>query len=121
MKITIHKERNKMDIELLKKLLVIAIAVSVIAVAFIQKTKGIFKSSKFIGLYSAVINMVLAVFFCLSFTDTNIVNSIWVGLFSYIGADTLYKSLEGKLESFSDILQKKEETEEVFEIKRDDI
>lgn len=96
-----------LDINLLQELLIIAIAVSVIAVAFIQKTKGMFKKSKWVNPYSFVVNMVLGIIFCLSFTEASIINSLWVGLFSYIGADTLYKSLEGKLSSFKDIAAKK--------------
>lgn len=107
-----------MNIDLLKQLLSIAIILSVVTMAFIQKTKGMFKTSKFIELYSAIINIVFAMGFCISFTEVSVFNSIWVGLFSFIGADSLYKALEGKLESFSDIITKKEE---IIEIKRDDI
>ena len=46
---------------------------------------------------------------CLTFTEVSVVNSLWVGLFSFLGADTLYKSLEGKLASFKDIVNKREE------------
>lgn len=95
-----------MDYELLKQLLVIAIAVSVITCAFIQKTKGMFKSSKVISIYSFIVNMVFGVVYCLSFTEIPILISLWVGVFSFVGADTLYKSLEGKLKSYSDIIQK---------------
>jgi len=98
-----------LDTTLLQELLIIAIAVSVFTVAFIQKTKGVFKTSKWINLYSLVVNMVFGIIFCMSFTEASIINSLWVGLFSYIGADTLYKSLEGKLASFKDIVEKKEE------------
>lgn len=107
-----------MNIDLLKELLIVAIVLSVVTMAFIQKTKGIFKTSKFIELYSAIVNVVFAIVFCISFTEVSIINSLWVGLFSFLGADTLYKTLEGKLASFSDILNKKEE---IIEIKRDDI
>lgn len=98
-----------LDITLLQELLIIAIALSVITCTFIQKTKGIFKKSKWINPYSLVVNMVFGIIFCMSFTEANIINSLWVGLFSYIGADTLYKSLEGKLSSFKDIVEKKVE------------
>lgn len=98
-----------LNITLLQELLIIAIAVSVIAVAFIQKTKGMFKKSKWVNPYSFVVNMILGIIFCLSFAEASIINSLWVGLFSYIGADTLYKSLEGKLSSFKDIVEKKVE------------
>ena len=98
-----------LDITLLQELLVIAIAVSVIAVAFIQKTKGMFKKSKWVNPYSFVVNMILGILFCMTFTEVGFVNSLWVGGFSYLGADTLYKSLEGKLSSFKDIVEKKVE------------
>lgn len=98
-----------LDITLLKELLIIAIALSVITLAFIQKTKGIFKKSKWINPYSLVVNMIFGILFCLTFTESGFINSLWVGLFSYLGADTLYKTLEGKLASFKDIVEKKVE------------
>ena len=98
-----------LNINLLKELLIIAIALSVITCAFIQKTKGMFKKSKWVNPYSFVVNMILGIIFCISFTEANIINSLWVGLFSYIGADTLYKTLEGKLKPYSDIIGKKVE------------
>lgn len=96
-----------LDITLLQELLIIAMAVSVIACSFIQKTKGIFKKSKHINIYSFVVNMLLSILFCITYTKTNIINSLWVGLFSYVGADTLYKSLEGKLKPYSELTNKK--------------
>lgn len=97
-----------MNYELIKQLLVIAIAVSVITCAFIQKTKGMFKSSKVISVYSFIINMVFGVVYCLSFTEISILLSLWVGVFAFVGADSLYKSLEGKLKSYSDIIKKED-------------
>ena len=102
--------------ELLMQLVVIAITLSCVTTAFIQKTKGMFKTSKYIALYSFVVNMGLAIPFCLSFTKANLFQSVWVGLFSFIGADSLYKALEGKLKSYTDIVKEK-----VIEIERDDI
>lgn len=99
------------NIDLLQELLIIAATVSVISVAFIQKTKGMFKKSKWINPYSFVVNLILGVVFCLSFTEASIINGVWVGLFSYIGADTLYKSLEGKLSSFKDMTKENVEVE----------
>ena len=96
-----------LDMELLQQLLIIAVAVSVITCAFIQKTKSVFKNSKVISVYSFIVNLILGIVFCLSFTEVKIYESIWVGLFSYIGADTLYKSLEGKLKSYADVVNKK--------------
>lgn len=98
-----------LDMSLLQELLIIAMAVSVVTCAFIQKTKGIFKNSKLINIYSLIINVVFGVMFCMSFTGVDVANGLWVGLFSYIGADTLYKSLEGKLKPYSELTSKKVE------------
>lgn len=107
-----------MNTSLLEQLLIVSMIMSVVTMSFIQKTKKIFKTSKFLELYSAVVNLLFAIIFCLTFTKINILNSLWVGLFSFLGADTIYKSLEGKLSSFSEMLDK---NEEIIEIERDDI
>ena len=90
----------------LKELLVVAIALSVITCAFIQKTKIYFKSSKYLPVYSLIINILTGIVFCLSFTEISFPTSIWVGFFSYIGADSIYKTLEGKLSSYTDIISR---------------
>ena len=95
-----------MYIELFKKVLFVAIVISTISCAFIQKTKFKFKSSKFLTLYSFFINMLISICFCNNFTNFSLVYSIWVGFFSFIGADTLFKTLEGKLNSYRDINKK---------------
>lgn len=94
-------------IEYLQELLIISIALSTITCAIIQKTKFIFNSSKFIILYSLIINLVIGIIFCLTFTDINLPTSLWIGLFGFLGADSIYKSLEGKISSYSDILNRK--------------
>ncbi len=96
-----------LKLEYLQQLLVIAIALSVITCAFIQKTKSCFKCSKYLCFYSFIVNMLFGIVFCISFTEINFPTSLWVGFFSYVGADTIYKSLEGKLSSHSDIVNKK--------------
>lgn len=105
-----------MNTKLLLELLLIASASSVIACAFIQKTKGIMKNSKWVAIYSFVANIGIGIAFCATFTGVSIINSLWVGGFSYLGADTLYKTLEGKLKSYSELIPK----EEIVEIERDD-
>ena len=51
--------------------------------------------------------MLVSVIFCITFTDIKFPNSLWIGLFSFLGADSLYKSLEGKISSHKDIINKK--------------
>ena len=97
------------NVDYLKQLLIISIALSTITCAFIQKTKILFKSSKYIEYYSFLVNMLVSVIFCITFTDIKFPNSLWIGLFSFLGADSLYKSLEGKISSHKDIINKEDE------------
>lgn len=95
-----------LKIDYLRELLVVAIALSAITCALIQKTKKQFKSSKYLPVYSFFVNIIVGITFCFSFTNITFPISIWVGLFSFIGADSIYKSLEGKLASYTDIVNR---------------
>ncbi len=97
-----------LNIDLLEQLLVIAMALSVITCALMQKIKGLYKTNKHIGLHSFIINVLGSIAFCITFTNVDIINSLWVGLFAFVGADSIYKALDSKLQSYSDIVKKKE-------------
>lgn len=99
-----------LNIDYLQELLVISIALSVVTCAFIQKTKAHFKTSKYLPLYSLIVNLLISVIFCITFTDITFPTSLWVGLFSFLGADTIYKTLEGKLLSYTEILSRNKVT-----------
>lgn len=101
-----------LKIEYLQQMLIISVALSTITCAFIQKTKKYFKSSKHLIPYSLVVNIIIGLIFCYTFTDIKFPNSIWLGLFSFIEADAIYKSLEGKLLSYNDIMKNKQEQSE---------
>lgn len=95
-----------MNIELIKSLLVIGSVSSVLSTAFVQKFKSvsIVKCSSCLIYISFLISIIFGIVFTLSFTDYNIVNAVWVGLFSFLGADSLYKVFEDKLfKSYSSI------------------
>ena len=92
-----------LKLDYLKDMLIISMALSTIACAFIQKTKCHFNTSKFLPLYSFAVNMLLSIIFCMTFTELNFPSSLWTGLFSFIGADTIYKALEGKMASHRDL------------------
>lgn len=96
-----------LKLEYLKELLLLSVALSTITCAIIQKTKSCFKTSKYICVYSFVVNIITGIMFCITFTEIKFPNSLWIGLFSFIGADTIYKSLEGKLLSHGDIVGNK--------------
>ena len=95
------------NFDYLKQLLVISIALSAVTCTLIQKTKGLLKSSNYITLYSFFINMVIGTLFCLTFTTISFPNNLWIGFFAFLGADSIYKSLEGKISSYSDIINQK--------------
>ncbi len=95
-----------MNIDLIKTLLIIASSSSIISTTFTQKIKSlsIIKCSNCLLYISFVVSMAVGVLFTISFTDCNIINSLWVGLFSFIGSDTLYKAFEDKIfKSYSNI------------------
>ena len=96
-----------LNLEYLQQSLIIAIALSTITCAFIQKTKCCFNSSKYLALYSLVVNIFVGLVFCMTFTSIDFPNSLWIGMFSFLGADTIYKTLEGKVSSYTDITKQK--------------
>ena len=96
-----------LNLDYLRESLIIAVALSTITCAFIQKTKCCFKSSKYLSLYSLLVNIFVGIVFCYTFTEITFPNSLWIGLFSFIGADTIYKTLEGKMSYYGEITSKK--------------
>ena len=106
-----------MNIELIKALLLVAVLSSIISTSFVQKIKtvSLIKCSDCLVYISFLVSMSFGMLFTLSFTNYTLVESLWVGLFSFIGADSLYKAFEDKLfKSFNKI-------NEVKEIERKDL
>ncbi len=95
------------NINYLRDFLIISIALSTITCALVQKTKIFFKSNKYITLYSFIINIIVGIIFCITFTDISFPNNLWIGFFSFLGADSIYKTLEGKISSYKDIMSEK--------------
>ena len=93
-----------LKLELLQQMLIVGIALSTITCAFIQKTKRVFRSKKYLCFYSFIVNMSTSIIFCNTFTTINFPMSLWVGLFSFLGADTIYKSLEGKIAPYRELV-----------------
>ena len=98
------------NIDSLKIFLIISITISSITCSFVQKTKGIFKSSKYIIFYSLFTNLIISILFCQTFTNVTLPNSLWIGLFAFLGADSIYKTLEVKISSYQEIMDKKQIT-----------
>lgn len=104
-----------MELEIIKQILIVSIGASIVSTATIQKIKEQLKSKKWLFFTSLISSITIGITFALSFTELSIINSIWVGLITWIGADAIYKSFEDKIfKKFSDI-------EQIIEIKRDDL
>lgn len=104
------------SIDVLKKFLIVSVILSAITCTFIQKTKVLWKTKKYLVLYSFLVNIIFSIIFCMSFTTINFPMSLWTGLFSFLGADTIYRSLEGKLSTYEDLRK-----ERLFLIKKENI
>lgn len=103
----------KFDVELLLNILWIATICQVIALVTTQKFKTLKLVTKAwqVILFSFVLNVVLAICFCTTFTDLKLILSLWVGFFSFVGADTIYNLLadKGLLKGLTEVsLEKKE-------------
>lgn len=104
-----------MNLEIIKQILIVSIAASIISTATIQKIKEQLKSKKWLFFTGLISSVTIGITFALSFTELSLINSMWVGLITWIGADAIYKSFEDKIfKKFSDI-------EQVVEIERNDV
>lgn len=109
------------DFNYLQELLMISIILSTITCTFIQKTKFLLKSSKYISLYSLIVNILLGIIFAYTFTTIKLPSSIWIGIFSFVGADSIYKTLEGKLSSYTEIRNKRNKKSTTFVDKKSNL
>lgn len=86
-----------LDFDLIKTILVVAIAGSIITTATIQKIKEILNAKKYLGLISLGVSMIVGTLFAICFSDLSLVNCLWAGGICWLGADAIYKSFEGKI------------------------
>jgi hypothetical protein len=101
-----------LNVELLKNILIVSIASGSVMTLLIQKIKeGInIKNSKIMIAISFFINILVGTLFALNFATINVINALWAGLFSFIGADAIYKALEDKIfTSFKNLPKEKDE------------
>ena len=91
-----------MNLDLIKNILIVAIASSVISTAIIQKIKEQLTNKKVLAIVSLIVSMLAGFLFAISFSELSWQNAIWVGVATYVGADALYKAFEDKIfKSFS--------------------
>lgn len=106
-----------MDLDLIKQILVVAMASSIVSTATIQKVKGILKNKTLLYVLALIISFAIGTLFALSFSNLDIKNALWVGLITWVGADAIYQAFEDKIfTSFSDMNSVNE-----IDIDRDDV
>ncbi len=86
-----------LDFELIKLLLIVSIASSIITTAIIQKIKENLKTKKYLWYISLGVSILFGTLFALCFSELSLVNCLWVGLISWIGAGAIYSAFEDKI------------------------
>ncbi len=82
--------------QLLIDLLIVSIAFSVILMALIQKFKSVsfIKKSWQVWILNLFFSFVIGIPFGMTFYNLDWKNGLWVGLFSFIGASSIYEALK---------------------------
>ena len=86
-----------LDFELIKTILVVAIAGSIITTATIQKIKEILNTKKYLSLIGLGVSMIIGTLFAICFSDFSLINCLWTGGICWLGADLIYKAFEDKI------------------------
>ena len=106
--------------DLIKNVLIVAIASGIITTNLVQKIKENLKNKNHLCLISFGISMVIGTLFSMCFSDLTIVYSLWVGLMTFIGADLLYKAFEDKIfkpfSKLNEVVEVPKENEILFEV-----
>lgn len=103
-----------LDMDLVKQIMIIAIASGCVTTLTVQKIKERLTSKKWLFVISGIVSIVIGTLFAKTFSDAGWIYCIWAGFFTWIDADILYKAFEDKLfTKFSNI-------EKVTTIERDD-
>ena len=86
-----------LDFEMIKLVLISAVASSIITTASVQKVKENITNKKYLSLASFLISMTIGTLFSYCFSDLSLINDLWAGFMTYLGADVIYKALEDKV------------------------
>lgn len=97
-----------LDFDLVKKILIIAIASGCVTTLTVQKIKEQISKKKWLFLISFLVSMIIGTLFAKSFSDANWIYCVWAGFFTWIDANLLYLAFEDKIfKSFSDLDNRK--------------
>lgn len=90
-----------MNTTLLIEQLTVAILSSAIAIPAIQRFKNWLPSEKLVEPFSALLSFLFGFGVAVYYAEFAVVESLVVGLFSVIGAETIYKLLGEKVKSYT--------------------
>ena len=82
--------------KLLLDLLSISIVFSIVLMAIIQKLKSFpfIKKSSHVLLINLILSFAIGIPFSMTFYNINWINGIWIGLFSFVGASSIYQAFK---------------------------
>lgn len=82
--------------DLLIEILMISVTFSIFQMALVQKVKtlSIFKKDWQVILFNFVSSFIFGTLFSIWFFELNLYNGLWVSLFGFIGAPTIYEMLK---------------------------
>ena len=109
-----------LNIDLLKNVLIIAIAGGCVSTLLIQKIKEVLSKKNWLMLISFFVNLVVGTLFAKCFSDIDWIYCAWAGLFGFVDSTVLYAMLEDKVfKSFSK-MQEEELTDTIIDTPQDD-
>ena len=86
-----------LDMDLLKQVLVIAIASGCVTTLTVQKIKEQVTKKKWLFLISFLVSIIIGTLFAKSFSEATWVYCVWSGFFTWLNANLLYSALEDKV------------------------
>lgn len=91
-----------MNTTLLVEQLTVAVIASAIVVPAVQKIKGWMPSAKFVEPLSVILSFFLGFVIAVYYSGYNTIAACWVGFYSVIGAEAIYRLLAEKLATYTD-------------------
>lgn len=109
-----------LDFDLIKNVLVVAIAGSIITTTVVQKIKEIVTKKNLVLILSFCISQIIGTLFSICFSDLSLIDGFWVGFITWLGADTIYKTFEDKIfTSFSELHKEQESTKTLEDLEKE--
>lgn len=91
-----------MNTTLLIQQITVAVVVSAVVVPTVQRIKGWFPSATWVETFSAIIAILLGILMARYYAGYDWAASSWVGFYSLIGAEAIYRLVSEKMTTFQD-------------------